>query len=291
MSDRLRLACGEACAEFSLHGGELMSWRIAGRELVWHGDPEHWSRRAPILFPVVGASRGGVVQVGGTAYPMPQHGFARDGGFTPVEVGETALRLRLVDDAGSRAQYPFAFALDVVADLSPDRLSIAFEVTNTGAIDMPYAIGFHPAFPWPLEGTSSRDGHAVVFAAEERGQVPEVVGAGLLSRRTRAVPFEGRSLPLDPSLFTEALVFLYARSRRFDLVAPSGAALAMEVEDFPHLAIWSRPAAPFVSLEAWTGHADWEDAEGDLAQRAAMRPLRPGATARHAVTLTWHPAP
>lgn len=285
---RVGLRCGEARAEFSLHGGELMSWRVGGRELIWHGDPAHWSRRAPILFPVVGASAGAAVQVDGRTYPMPQHGFARDSLFTLEENSDAALRLRLVDDEASRARYPFAFALDVAAELGPETLRIAFTVTNRGPAEMPYALGFHPAFPWPLDG-AAREGHAVVFAEAERLQVPEVAAGGLLARETRALAFDGRRLPLDPALFSEALVFLDARSRRFDFVAPSGAAIAMAAESFPHLAVWSRPTAPFLSLETWTGHADWEDAEGELRERASMTLLASGATARHAVTLAWHP--
>jgi hypothetical protein len=61
----------------------------------------------------------------------------------------------------------------------------------------------------------------------------------------------------------------------------------MALNAFPHLAVWSRPTAPFLSLEAWTGHADWEDAAGDLASREAMIQLGPGETGRHDVTLRW----
>jgi galactose mutarotase-like enzyme len=61
----------------------------------------------------------------------------------------------------------------------------------------------------------------------------------------------------------------------------------MELERFPHLAVWSRPTAPFLSLEAWTGHADWEDADGELASRASMIRLRPGEMGRHGVRLSW----
>lgn len=286
--DHIRLQIGEASADFALHGGELMSWRIGGRELVWHGDPAHWSRRAPILFPVVGASVDGRVRVGGRSYPMPQHGFARDGAFSLEERTQTSLRLRLTETEASLAQYPFRFALDVVADLKPDGLSIAFLVTNRDQAAMPYAIGFHPAFPWPLDGTG-REGHAVLFEAREETRVPEVAAGGLLDRTGRDLPFDGRHLPLEPSLFTEALVFLDARSRLFTFQAPSGAAIAMAMEDFPHLAVWSRPSAPFVSLEAWTGHADWAGFSGELAERASIRVLPPGATGRHAVTLSFQP--
>ena len=145
-------------------------------------------------------------------------------------------------------------------------------------------------FPFHVAGTEGF-GHRVVFEAEERAEVPEVAAGGLLARRTRSVPLRGRELPLSPDLFTEAIVFLDAKSREFRFESPSGSAIEMVVANFPHLAVWSRPDAPFLSLECWSGHADWEDAEGELAERASMVSLRSGETGRHTVTLRWKRAP
>lgn len=290
--DTIRLAAGDAAAEVALRGAEPLSWRVGGRELLWHGDPEHWAFRAPILFPVVGASAGGEVRVGGVAYPMPQHGFARRLPFEVVEQATDSVRLRLTDGAETRPHYPFAFRLDVVATLAADSLTLAFEVTGGDTSPMPYGLGFHPAFPWPLDGTgrtgrTGREGHRVVFEQEEGGDVPEIAAGGLLARRTRRVPLDGTILPLAPELFTEALVFLDARSRSFAFEAPSGSAIAMDMEAFPHLAVWSRATAPFLSLEAWTAHADREGAEGELADRPSMIVLAPGETRRHTVRMSW----
>ena len=68
--------------------------------------------------------------------------------------------------------------------------------------------------------------------------------------------------------------------------APGGRAIALRMQDFPHLAVWTKPTAPFLSLEAWTGHADWAGFEGELAERDSQRLLAPGATARHGIELT-----
>ena len=286
--EAVRLSAGEAEAEIAIRGAEPVSWRVGGRQLLWHGDPEHWSYRAPILFPVVGASRGGAITVDGVAHPMPQHGFARTLPFDLVERSGTTARLRLADTPESRAAYPFRFALDVTATLAPDSLSLAFTVENRDGRPMPYGLGVHPAFPWPLVG-DGKAGHRVRFEDDERAAVPEIAPGGLLARRTRAVPLDDRVLPLSPEIFTEALVFLDARSRQFAFEAPDGSAIGMELDNFPHLAVWSRPTAPFLSLEAWTGHADWEDATGDLETRASMIRLLPGATGGHRVTMRWSP--
>ena len=83
--DTVALAADGVSATIALRGAEPLSWRVAGRELIWHGDPAHWPQRAPILFPVIGASAGGAVRVEGRSYPMPRHGFARDLPFGLVE--------------------------------------------------------------------------------------------------------------------------------------------------------------------------------------------------------------
>ncbi|MGU3538914.1 aldose 1-epimerase family protein [Methylobacterium sp. A54F] len=274
-------------ASLALDGAEPVSWRVQGREYLWEGDPAHWERHAPWLFPVVGASAGGVVRVDGHAYPMAQHGFARDLAFGEVGRGADWVTLRLTDGPETRQHYPFPFRLDVNARVRPSGLDFEVVVENPGETPLPYALGFHPAFPWPFAGgTRAADGgYAVAFEAAERPYAPEVGAGGLLLREERAIPLDGATLPLDPAIFTEALVFRDARSRTLRFTGP-GKAIRMEVFDFPHLAVWTKPTAPFLSLECWTGHADWADFTGELAARDSQRSLAPGTSARHGVRLS-----
>ena len=64
-------------------------------------------------------------------------------------------------------------------------------------------------------------------------------------------------------------------------VSLSGASIAMEFPGFDHAALWTRPRAPFLCLEAWTGMSDPEGFAGDLFEKPGMRILQPGASARH----------
>jgi galactose mutarotase-like enzyme len=286
----VQLAAGPATATLALQGAEPMTWQVGGHDLLWHGDPAHWSFRAPILVPVVGASSGGVVRVDGQAYPMPQHGFARGLPFALVAAERDSAHLRLADTPETRLHFPFAFVLDITVALTPASLQLTYAVTNRDAAVMPYAIGFHPAFAWPFDG-GERTEYRVVFGEPEAPRLPGVTDAALLVPHGRPSPVADRILALDPDAFTEAFVFLEARSRSLAFEAPSGAAIKMAVEGYPHLAIWTKPTAPFLSLEAWTGHADWHGFAGELAQRASMRLLAPGETGRHTVVLTWRDAP
>lgn len=285
--DRIELFAGEASAVLALTGAEPMVWRIGDRDCLWHGDPLHWSERAPILFPVVGASADGRVRIGERFYPMERHGFARVQRFAIIESARDRVRLRLTANEGTRAHFPFGFRLDVEARLAPQSFSLGFQVTNEDEGDMPYALGFHPAFPWPFDG-GAREDYEIEFEREESPDVPRITRDGLFRSEKRTIGLRGRRLPLYPSLFTgDALCFLDARSRSFRFRAPSGAAIAMSVENFPHLALWTKPDAPFLSMECWTGHGDMEGFSGDLCERRSMRLLAPGETARHAVELRW----
>lgn len=284
------LRAGPSAATLALRGAEPLSWRVGDREVLWHGDPAHWSGRAPVLFPVVGASAGGEVRVKGQAYPMPQHGFARGLDFALVEQREHTARLRLVDSPETRQHYPFAFRLDITATLSERELAFRYEVHNPGEEALPYALGFHPAFPWPFMQGDQR-GYRVEFETAEEPFVPTIRELGILDPDPRPVPLKGNRLDLEPEHFAEgAMVFRNARSRTMRFIAPSGEAIGMSMEDFPHLALWTRPTAPFLSMEAWTGHADWLGSSGELRERNTIRLLAPGATARHGVTLSWHAA-
>jgi galactose mutarotase-like enzyme len=68
-----------------------------------------------------------------------------------------------------------------------------------------------------------------------------------------------------------------------------GGAVIVEVDDFPHFAIWAKAGAPYLCIEAWTGYSDPEDFDGELADKPSMRLLPAGARARHAVRLSYEP--
>ena len=222
---------------------------------------------------------------------MGVHGFAAASTFVPVTRADDAVRLRLTDDPATRAIFPFAFQLDVTYRLTASRLAVTFNVTNTGVAPLPYALGWHPGFAWPFSA-GRRDQYAIEFARPERPEVPVITSDGLFSDRRRLIPLVGRKLPLSEELMAdEALCFLDAHSQTLRFVAPDGAAIRLELQDFPHIALWSRPRAPFLSIEAWTGHGDPEGFAGDIREKPSMRLLLAGAEAEHAIRLSCEQAP
>jgi len=282
----VEIAAGRHVARIAARGAEVVSWTAAGRELLWSGDPDWWPKVSPILFPIVGRVRDGRILVDGVAYPLGIHGFAASQRFTLVEASADAAGFELRDSAETLACYPFRFTLSVRYRLTEFGLSIGITVANRGDAAMPYAVGVHPGFRWPL-ADRPRDGHAVRFAAQERAEVPVLSARGLFTDRMRPVPLAGRVLPLSDALFEPgALCFLDAASPSMTYEAsPDGPAIRLVAENLPHLALWTQPGAGFLCLEAWSGHGDPDDFTGELWDKPSMRVLQPGASATHGVTL------
>jgi galactose mutarotase-like enzyme len=277
----LILNAGPAHAAVSRRGAEWREWSIGGSHLLWAGDPAVWPAIAPILFPVVGWTRGAHVRVGAKQYPLGLHGFAAEMDFSVGELGDRHARLILQDNPQTRARYPFAFRLEIEYRLSPTAMEVIAFVQNTGEGAMPYAVGLHPGFGWPFGDSAAP--HRVVFDAPESAEVPVIVPGGLFSPSKRPVPLDGHILRLTPDLFAhEALCFLDVKSRKLVYDNGLGQGLQISLEHFPHVALWARPPAPFLAIEAWTGHGDPEGFDGDLFDKPSMIILAPGAAGRHA---------
>ena len=132
-TDWIELRSDGLSAAIDPQGAQLSHLRDAqGRELLWNGDPAHWTGRAPILFPIVGSLNEGQYRGKQTTYALRRHGFARGRRFEVVSVDRHAVLMRLRDDEASRAAYPFAFELDVAFRVEGWQLCIEARV---GAID------------------------------------------------------------------------------------------------------------------------------------------------------------
>ncbi len=287
MSDTpLAFANGRLIAQVSALGAELTRLADAeGRDYLWNGDPQWWSGRSPLLFPIVGRAAGDKILIGGKDYTLPQHGFARRSRFAVIEAGPARCVMRLEDSAETRAAYPFAFRLDVAYELRDATLAIISTVSNTGETEMPFAFGYHPAFRWPLPGAAGV--HEVTFEHPETAPIryPDAAD-GLLTRETFPNPFASGRLTLTPQLFARgALVFEALASRRVTLSAAGGPSITVGFPGMPHFGLWTKPGAPFVCLEPWQGYAEIRGYEGAFAARPGMTSLAPGASRAFAVRI------
>lgn len=268
-------------------GAELRSLTdVGGRDYLWNGDPRWWSGRAPLLFPIVGRLNDDTLRLDDRRYNMPQHGFARRSTFEVIEHDGGSVRLRLRDDATTRAVYPFAFELDAAFTIDGTTLATTVTVRNTGDRAMPASFGFHPAFVWPLPGTR-RNRHWIMFERDEPADLHVVTSDGLVGPATRPSPILQGRFGLDDSLFAhDALVWIDLHSRRLRYGTPDGAALDIAFPDTPHLGLWTKPGAPFVCVEPWAGYADPPGYDGDFRAKPGVFIIAPGDERRFRMDVT-----
>src|SRR5229473_6591595 len=194
-------------ATVAAEGAELCSLKnVEGLELLWQAG-EAWPRHAPLLFPIVGRLKNDELRHGGKIYPMTQHGFARDRRFDWAQREPTSCTLLLVDDAATRARYPFAFRLSVTYTLDGADLEIALEIANTGEEMLPASVRAHPAFNWPLLPGLAKEDYALVFSREEALPIRRLKD-GLLRAAPEPTPVRGNRLALSERLFDDDAIIM-----------------------------------------------------------------------------------
>lgn len=266
-------------AEARTLGGELVSLRDGdGLEYIWEGDPAFWSGRNPILFPIVGSLRDGKVDINGNTFEMGRHGFARGMEFTPVERGEDFITLELRENEQTLRRYPFPFSLRVTHRLLEDGFSTAVAVRNTGSAPMPFCVGGHTAVRIP-DGDRFED-YELVFDVPERADSHLLTPEGLIRHDGRKPMLDGGRIALDYALFAEldTIIFSMLRSGNVSLVhRETGREVRLDFHEFPMVAFWTRPGAPFLCLEPWQGCAAWDNESGRFEDKPFCAVLQPGS--------------
>lgn len=266
--------------EVSAMGAEMQSLTTRdGREWLWHGDGAFWTGRSPILFPIVGKAPEDHVSIEGRRYPMAQHGFARRSEFTLAASGEDFCRFELAATAATRTVYPFDFLLSVEHRVEGSAVAVTAEVTNRDQRPMPFGIGFHPAFLWPLPGCEGLD-HTIWL---DNGASPPLARLvdGLVDPQPRPSPFADGALLLERADFTgDTMIFLQGAGSGL-IYGAGDAAVQLRWENLPNLAFWTKEGAPFICLEPWHGTAAAVGRGDGIEVRPSTVVLEPGEAGRY----------
>jgi galactose mutarotase-like enzyme len=291
MGTHIEIGNSTVAARFAVRGAELVSLEWRGVQMLWQRDPAWWESCAPLLFPVIGRSKGGAISIAGKTYPMPPHGFFRDRDCTLVAHDAQSAIFEQKDDAQTRLHYPFAFNLRVEVRAEATGLAMSATVRNDGDETMPYCFGYHPGFVWPTD-PALRSRYVCLFEQPETAPLRRAdIATGLLKPQSFPTPVVGRRLAPDDSMFADgALHFEKVASRRV-WFGPEGAeGIDVRFPDSPQLGIWTKPGASFLCIEPWQGLAEVETSDGSLARRPGACFLAPGAAAAYRLLLGFKTA-
>ena len=259
--------------EISTLGAQLMSAKAHGCEYIWQGDPEFWTGRAPLLFPICGRLFEGKYTYGGKEYEMGRHGFARKCEFGVVSATDERVVLSLCSDAATYEQFPFDFELVVSYELRGNALLSDVVMRNTGDKTLIATFGAHPAFNVPLD-TGSFDEWYIEFSEDCTPARLVFSDTCMNTGKKEIYPIiNSRKIPLCHALFNPDAIFL-------DRIAPAATlkcdsserSVTMRYADMPYLGLWHTPAseAPFVCIEPWCGLPSFDGSVENLEARSDM---------------------
>lgn len=253
-----------------------------GNERLWQGDPNFWTGRAPILFPVCGALKDDRYTLDGKTYSLKKHGFARESDWIPEEINrDGAVFLLTRREPG----FPFRYELRARYLLDGPSVRISYETRNLDDSAFCYGIGSHEAYAVP----NGLDTCRLLFDESENFENEELDG-NLLSRKTSVLRENTHTFPLSWEYFRlrDSLIFRRLKSRGVSLIDDStGLRAYVSYPGMDVFLIWSRPGANYVCLEPWTNAPDFIDSDSDISRKPGFIRLEPGRTETRTHTITF----
>lgn len=261
---------GKIEATFEDRGAELLSIRDAeGEEFVWQGDKKYWAYHAPHLFPVVGRLIDDTLHHEGRHFNMVRHGFARVSDFEVVSSTPDTVSFRLASSDDTLKAYPFRFEFFVTYRIEGVSLEVEYRVKNRDDGPIWFSVGGHPAFLAPRNAGEEFTDYYIEFSTRETLMSKRILPSGFMARNLVSLGTKER-LDLSVSLFDDDALVLGNLSENTVWLksTKSNKAIRFDFPGFPLLGIWTKTGgAPFICLEPWFGHADYEDFFGDFSHK------------------------
>ena len=251
-----------------------------GAEHIWQADPAVWGYHAPILFPYTGKLVGGVLTAKGKDYDgSRQHGFARNLEHSPVYSDENTVVLELTDSPETLALWPYKFRLVSTFTLEGDTLHHTLTVENRDEENMPFGIGYHPAFAVPFDENHTFRDYELRFDSVESPICLDQSGCGLIGKEHYYLGKNICAIDVDEHLFdNDSHCMTGLSSKTLGLYEKdTGRAVVCGIRSFPYVLIWSKPGAPkFVCIEPWNSLPSPIDGGTDWNEKPAAAILAPG---------------
>lgn len=244
-----------------------------GVQFLWNGDQEYWKYHAPVLFPIVGKVLDNKYMVDGKVYSLPQHGFARVSKFIKWSDSESSITFKLDYNENTLKVYPFKFSFEIKYTLDKGLLITEYRIMNKDNKKILFSVGAHPAFMCPLLPDETLNDYYFEFNEKETTPVMEISQEGYFTHINSPYLNNESVIPLSKQVFkNEALVFYDLKSHIIALKSKKhNKFVEFDFTDFPYLGLWSKPTgAPFVCIEPWFGHGDFEDFLGEFKDKAGI---------------------
>ena len=250
-----------------------------GVEHMWQADKSVWGYHAPILFPHCGKLVDGKLEAKGKVYESSQHGFARGMEHEFVDQTKDTIVLELCSCPETLARFPYEFRLVSTFTLEGDTLHHTLTVENLDAEEMPFGIGYHPAFTVPFDDKHVATDYEFRFSEEESPICINNLPYGLMHGNIYLMPANIKSIPINENVFaSDSHCMVNLKSQTLGVYEKgTGRGVVCNIAEFPYTLIWSKPGMPkFVCIEPWQSLPSPEGGSIKWEEKAAAAILQSG---------------
>lgn len=273
---RINLENDELKVELCDEGGEI--YKITGKkdnvDYLWNGRKFGWPLSAPTLFPVIGKVKDHKYRVDGKEYYMPEHGFADKMCYEVLEQDDNSVTFLLKYNKNTMEEYPFKFELKVNYEIKNNIIKINYEIINRDKVEMAFSIGSHPCLLCPIiKDENLEDYYLQLEKKEESATVLCINKHDYLTGEKKEYLKNTDKIMLDENTFKNGtLIFNNLKSNVISLRSKNSERyVSIDFTDFPYLSLWATEnTKPFICIEPWYGHADYDDFKGELKDKEGM---------------------
>ena len=250
-----------------------------GVEHMWQADKSVWGYHAPILFPHCGKLVDGKLEAKGKVYESSQHGFARGMEHEFVDQTKDTIVLELCSCPETLARFPYEFRLVSTFTLEGDTLHHTLTVENLDTDELPFGIGYHPAFTVPFDDKHVATDYELRFSEEESPICINNLPHGLMHGNIYLMPANIKAIPIDEHIFAnDSHCMVNLKSQTLGIYEKgTGRGVVCNIAEFPYTLIWSKKGMPkFVCIEPWQSLPSPEGGSIKWEEKAAAAILQPG---------------
>ena len=248
-------------------------------EHIWNADKSVWGYHAPILFPHAGKVVDGKVVAKGNVYESSQHGFARLLEHEFVDQTEDTIVLELCASDETRGRFPYEFRHVSTFTLENDTLHHTLTVENLDDENMPFGIGYHPAFTVPFDDPHVATAYELRFSEMESPICLNCLPTGLLQKDHYYLGSNITSIAVDETLFeNDSHCMANLKSQTLGIYEKgTGRGVVCDIAEFPYTLIWCKKGMPkFICIEPWQSLPSPEGGSLNWDEKPAAAVLKPG---------------